>query len=229
MPQLRLSRRLASVLTAALVLAGCTYSGEPQDPVSRRISYFSFLAADDIRAACDSGASERYRLVYNADYSRQVRIYEIAIDPTSGEGRLVTRVLGGERLGPFQFNFQSWLLEQASARTLLRPRDVQLVRDTLADAGFMERPPHRVALWSDDFYWLASGCAAGRFHQNGYAYPSERYERLGFARVLATYDGSGIAFAERPPGDARVTAERRVPRVALETGKIEPFVYYIEP
>ncbi|MGE0646705.1 MAG: hypothetical protein AB7P52_02070 [Alphaproteobacteria bacterium] len=228
MPNLSSPRRVASVLTAALVLAGCTYGGEPQDPVSRRMSYFSFLAADDIRTACDSGVQERYRFVYNAEYSVQVRVYEIAVDPASGEGRLVTRVLGGERLGPFQFNFQSWLIEQASTRTMLRPRDVQLVRDTLAAAAFTVPPPHLVALWSDDYYWLVSGCVAGAFYQNGYAYPSERYRRLGFARVLGSYDESGIPFAERPPGDARVTA-RRVPHRAQDASTIEPFVYYIEP
>ena len=226
---LLVSRRLSPLLVLALVLTGCTYSGEPQDPVTRRFTYFSFLAADDIRAACDDGGAERYRFIHNAEYSVQVRVYEIAVDPTTGEGRMATRVLGGERLGPFQFNLQSWQLEQGSARTLLRPRDVQLIRDTLAEADFMEPPPHQVALWSDEYYWLVSGCVAGAFHQNGYAYPSERYLRLGFTRVLATYDASGVPFAERPPGESRIRDERRVPHVAQDVGKVEPFVYYVEP
>ena len=119
-------------LIAGAALAACSYSGLPGDPVLRRLSYFSFLAADDIREACAQGGAERYRFVYNADYSLQVRLYEIAVDPGTGEGRQITRVLGGRRVGAFQFAFVNWLLEQASDRALLGMADLETLRGMLS-------------------------------------------------------------------------------------------------
>ncbi len=214
---------------AGAVLAACTYSGAPGDPVSRRLSYFSFLAADDIRSACEQGGPERYRFVYNAEYNRQVRIYELVVDRASGEGRQVTRVLGGRPVGVFQFGFDNWLLEQASTRAVLGPADLDRVRDALAKARFGEPPPGRIELWSDDYYWLVSGCLGGRFHQNGYVHPSARFAALDLSRVLLAHDGSGIAVAVPPPGEARPSSQRRRPRAAQEAGEGKAFVYFVEP
>lgn len=220
---------LVSALVAGVVLAACSYSGPPGDPVSRRLSYFSFLAADDIREACEQGGPERYRFVYNAEYSRQVRLYDVVVDPSSGAGRQTTRVLGGRRIGPFQFGFENWLLEQASYRAALGAADLDALRDALAAARFAEPPPARVELWSDDYYWLVSGCVGGRFHQNGYARPSARYEVLRFAEALLAHDGSGIALAVPPPGEARASARRFRPRTAQQASEGGVFVYLIEP
>lgn len=71
------SRGVALALIVALTaaLAGCAYDGAPGDSLSRRLTYFSYLRADDLRDACEQGGPERYRFVYNAEYSRQVRLY----------------------------------------------------------------------------------------------------------------------------------------------------------
>lgn len=220
---------LVLALIAGAALVACTYSGPPGDPVSRRLGYFSFLAADDIRSACEQGGPERYRFVYNAEYSRQVRTYEIVIDPAGGDGRQITRVLGGGRVGGLQVGFENWLLEQASHRAALGAADLDALRQALAAARFAEPPPGRIELWSDDYYWLVSGCVGGRFRQNGYARPSERFEALGFAEMLLAHDGSGIAFAEPAPGEARVSARRHRPMTAQETSEGGAFVYVVEP
>lgn len=225
----RASLAAAFALIATVATAACSYDGPAGDPVSRRFSYFSFLAADDIRTACAQGGPERYRFVYNAEYEKQVRIYEIVVDPATGAGRQVTRVLGGGRVGAFQFGFQNWLLEQASYRATLGAADLAALRKALADAHFAEPPPNRVELWSDDYYWLVSGCADGRFHQNGYARPSERFEALTFAAALAGHDGSGVGFAAPPPGEARTSVHRYRPLTAQDVGERGAFVYAVEP
>ncbi len=220
---------LMTLVLGGAALAGCTYSGPPGDPLSRRLSYFSYLAADDIRSACEQGGPERYRFVYNAEYSRQVRLYEIVVDPGSGEGRQTTQVLGGGRIGPLQVGFENWPVEQTSYRAALGTADLGALRDALASARFAEPPPARIELWSDDYYWLVSGCVQGRFVQNGYLRPSARYESLGFAELLSAHDGSGIAYAAPPTGEARVSSQRRRPRIAQERNEGGAFVYVVEP
>lgn len=224
--------RLTSLLAlclAGLGLLACTYSGAANDPVARRLTYFSFLAADDLRADCAASTAERYRFVYNGEYSRQVRIYEVLIDPSTREGRLEVRVLGPRHYGAFQFGFQNWLLEQAVHRAALGPANVGAVRAALEQAQFGQLPAHRLELWSDSYYWLVSTCTAGVFHQNGWLHPSARYDALRFAEVLATHDGTGIAFVTPPPGDPRPSARRFRPRVAQASDEGGVFMYAIEP
>lgn len=220
---------VALALVASVALASCSYSGPSNNPVDRRLTYFSFLAADDIRTACAENGAERYRFIYNAEYSRQVRFYEVTVDLGTGEGRQVTRVLGGRHIGAFQFGFENWLLEQGSHRALLAAGDLDALRGVLKAVRFAEVPPGDIELWSDDYYWLVSACVGGRFHQNGYTRSSEGFATLGFAKVLAAHDGSGIGYAEPPPGETRVSTQRRRPLKAQETSEGGAFVYVVEP
>ena len=49
-----------------LLPAGCTTRGAEHDPIARTLTWYSYLNGDDLRAACTAGATDRYRLVYNA-------------------------------------------------------------------------------------------------------------------------------------------------------------------
>ena len=89
--------RLATVTAIMLLSIGCTYRGETDNPVVRRATWFSYLDGTDLRTACGEGASDRFRLVYNARYEQQVRSYEITADGTGG-AYLVARARGPERL-----------------------------------------------------------------------------------------------------------------------------------
>lgn len=138
-------------------------------------------------------------------------------------------MLGGGRLGPLQVGFDNWLVEQASNRAALGRADLDALRGALKAAHFAEPPPGRIELWSDGYYWLVSGCVDGRFHQNGYLYPSDRYRSLGFAEALSAHDGSGVQYAAAPPGETRVSSQRRRPATAQEAGEGGSFVYVVEP
>src|SRR5206468_6650622 len=57
-----------------------------EQPVVRSFNWFSYVAADDIRSACDSGGRNRMRLGYNALWEEQVRAYEIFMQPDGTAG-----------------------------------------------------------------------------------------------------------------------------------------------
>ena len=57
-----------SALLAGLALLGCAYQGEIDNPLTVRVTWFSYLGGSDIAAACGPGARERYRIIYNGRY-----------------------------------------------------------------------------------------------------------------------------------------------------------------
>src|SRR5689334_8870610 len=63
-----------------------------EQPVVRSLSWFSYVAADDIRADCRPGSRDRMRLVYNALWEEQVRTYELFLQP-DGSAALTIGVL----------------------------------------------------------------------------------------------------------------------------------------
>ncbi len=54
------------------------------NPAVRKVAWFSYLDGNDIREAARPGAPDRFRLVYNGQYEKQIRSYEI----TAGESRI---------------------------------------------------------------------------------------------------------------------------------------------
>jgi len=52
----------------------------------RSLNWFSYVAAEDIRAACRPGGRNRLRLVYNALWEEQVRAYEVFLQPDGTAG-----------------------------------------------------------------------------------------------------------------------------------------------
>src|SRR3982750_1992701 len=76
---------------SAAVLAGCAYYGDAatdiDNPAVQKFAWFSFLDGHDIREACAAlgpKAPARYRLIYNGQYEKQLRVYEIDAVPSGG-------------------------------------------------------------------------------------------------------------------------------------------------
>src|SRR6188768_1002846 len=55
-------------------------------PVVRSLNWFSYVAAEDVRAACQPGGRSRLRLIYNALWEEQVRTYEVFLQPDGTAG-----------------------------------------------------------------------------------------------------------------------------------------------
>lgn len=183
-----------------MVAAGCSYQpGGVGSPITRKFQYFSYLGGDDIRRDCVAGAPARYRLVYNGNYDEQVRAYDLRRSVSGSGATLNTQVFGGggnlaagfnplDPTGPWRAKSAQVQLDEASY--------LQLVRAVEA-SGFGEPAPSGLSLPSWGFYWAVAACANGQFHYNAWLYPSSRYDRIQFDKILMARDTTGVAL--NPP------------------------------
>lgn len=178
-------------LCVVVLLAGCASSGRIDNPVERKVTWFSYLDGSDIRTSCGAGSLARYRLVYNASYEDQVRAYDITDDGTGG-AYLVARVSRPVDLSEFSLNdaLGPWRWAEAPAR--LSPAEFAAFRESLAASGFDAGAPVGLRLPSPAYYWVASGCQGGAFHFNAWLYPDSDFARLAFIDPLLRHDGTGI-------------------------------------
>jgi hypothetical protein len=202
--------RIGRVLSAGLVvvasmglagaLAGCAYHGTQQDnPVQRRLTWYSYLNGDDIRAACDADPARRYRFVYNGVYVQQVRSYDIQPDAGGAGSTMRVRVIGPPDLSEVHIRRQlSTLLEDVMApwagtieTARLSTAQLDTLDQGLADSGFFESAPKGLYLRGEDFFWIGVACIDGRVHFNAYKWPMPAFERATFPALLLTWDPTG--------------------------------------
>jgi hypothetical protein len=197
--------RVASVLFAGW-LSGCAYHGNSaagiDNPVSQSLTWFSFLDGHDIRKACAAlgpKAPDHYRLVYNGQYTEQLRVYEI-FGSSSGGATLTAKVKGHADLtnwvikGPEDI-FAPWSWQQSE--TALSAQELEQFREFLARSGFGSGAPQGLILDSNDFYWVASGCHQGQFHFYAWVAQKGAFADLPFQDFLLRHDGTGVPV--RPP------------------------------
>ena len=215
---------LAAVTAVLLpLLAGCAYHGEStgqsDNPVSRKFTWFSFLDGGDIRESCAALGKEappHYRLVYNGQYDTQIRAYEIWGAP-SGGGTLKARAKGAGNLsnwiiqGPSDV-FAPWRWQESNAA--LSAPEMAEFQGALHQSGFGTGAPQGLRLDSRDFYWVASGCEAGQFHFFAWVARNGRLDAARFQDFLLRHDGTGLPF--RAP--QVLSAEDRSPTHASGNG-----------
>ncbi len=189
-------RRFAFTAVAALGLAACTtFDGLADNPVERSLTWFSFVAGDDIRAACTTGSPDQYRFVYNAVYERQIRAYELRLGADGADQTSRARNKAGNvanfqirnPLGPWELRRSDAQLTSAEAAAIVDglTRDVA---DAPASAGQRLR--------SNKFYWAVAACQSGVFRL--YAFEQDRVTitSLAFREPLLAHDMTGIEFLE---------------------------------
>jgi hypothetical protein len=177
----------------ALGLGGCLYAGGIENPIARRLNWFSYLAGDDIKRNCAAGAPAQYRLVYNASWFEQVRAYDLRHSATGDGATLWTHVFGGGGdISKFDLADPTapWAGQSGQAR-LDEPRYLELIR-AIEASGFGGPAPEGTRLQSWDFYWAVSACAAGQFHFNAWLHPSDRFSAITFDRLLFASDNTGV-------------------------------------
>jgi hypothetical protein len=184
----------ALVLLALVLVSACTYGGGT-DPVTRKFTWFSYVAGDDLRAACRPGLRDRYRFVHNAVYVEQVRTYEVR--PALGPGHVLeARVFGPPDLSRVVVEGVVDLAEPwrgVIVETPLAPESMERLRGALAEAGVFGPAPVGLELWSDGFYWTVAACVDGGFRFNAYQWPSDRFKGAAFAPLLFRWDATGVA------------------------------------
>lgn len=182
-------------MTAAVlagILAGCAYTGG-DDPVTRKLTWFSYLNGDDIRAACVPGAPDRARLVYNGVYIEQIRTYDIV---TEGDRpKLSIRVVGPADLRAIRAESPESIMAPWMGRreTVVLPGGgFDLLRRVLESDAARPVMPGDERLESDDFYWIVDSCFDGKFAFNAFRWPSARFRDAAFPGLIAGWDVTGI-------------------------------------
>jgi hypothetical protein len=210
---LRAYRAGLAFITAVLTLAGCAYTGGVENPVARKLSWFSYAAGDDLKRRCGPGAVDQFRLVYNADWHQQVRTYDLRRSVlTEGGGMLFVHVFGGGAdMARFSFDDVTMPWRGNSSQTRLEEPAYQALVRAIEESGFQQPAPAGVRLDSWDYYWLVSACIGGRFHFNAWKYPSDRAVAIRFDQALFANDTTGVPV--RAPrhvdsAEARYIAER---------------------
>ena len=224
------ARKLGPLWILFALLAGCTYQGYIDQPVTMKFTWYSYLAGDDISEACVANSLPRYRLVYNGHYDEQIRSYEL-VGLDGGGAAFKARVLGPSRalallrtpLDPH--DPWRWTVSE----TLLGPEAFAAFVSTLEVDGLMRSSPGGVSLLSSEFYWIASGCRAGRFLFRAWRYGTPGYEALAFPDTLLAYDETGIALNPARPIDPQDRLRTGRPIGARGNDRPRPFVINVGP
>ena len=195
--------RALALVAVALFAVACTYT-ETDNPLVRKLSWFSYLNGDDVRAACRVGGPEHWRFVYNGIYTEQFRTYDLA-EQKDGTFRLRVNVVNKPDLSELTVRKLGDLVDpwRGKIDTVLLGRDQ---RDLLARAsgkdGVFDGAPKGLQLSSDSFYWTGVVCRNGQVSFSAHQWPSPSFKALSFPAILLAWDPTG-----RPLNPPRETSD----------------------
>ena len=193
-----------------------------EQPIVRSLNWFSYVAAEDIRAGCQPGGRNRMRLVYNALWEEQVRTYELFLQPDGtagltigvlvdqGAATNVSNIIIGELgdvTGP-------WRMRRGQ-RALDAGQTSELMRLFQASAAFGP-PRDGLRLPDNDFWWTVASCRNGVWGFQAYHYPTDRFANVRFAEKLFGLDN--VAVAVNRPRNLEPAELRRDP-IMLRPGR----------
>jgi len=188
---IKIALGLICVGALAGLVSACASQGPTDNPLARKISWFSYLEGGDIRAACGPNASNSYRLVYNGVFTEQVRTYDLGADR-----RLNVGVIGAAEVSQFDVSTLSGLLNPWRAKAAIRNlSDAETARITAAleRDGAFGAPAVDTELSSKGFFWTIAACHEGAYHFTALAWPSPAWDNMTFDDVVFDLDPSPIA------------------------------------
>lgn len=182
---------------AVFFLAGCAYDGGIENPLLRKVAWYSFIEGEDLRAAC-AVSPDTLRLVYNGNYDEQVRIYEATPEQ---DGLLTSRILGPVDVSRIDFYLSdpSALFAGITSQTPLTDRLRRDLTGGVARAADAHPMPEEEIYNSAGYYWMASGCRDGAAFFHGWKAPDVDVLALPFVSVLKAADATGVSFATPRP------------------------------
>jgi len=199
MPEVRMKRMQFAAVLGAAVLAATTALAQRADrnvdpPIVRSLHWFSYVAADDIRAACQPGGRSRLRLVYNALWEEQVRTYEIFLQP---DGTAGANFGGPTGQGP-STDVSSFLIGEGRdvnapwsmkrGQRLLNAAETSELLGLLQASSAFGPPRDGMRLPDNDFWWTVASCRNGVWGFQAYHYPSDHFANVKFAEKLFAWD-----------------------------------------
>ena len=180
-----------------LALSACGFHGQDiGNPVTRNLRWFSYVSGDDLKSACQPGAPDQYRLVYNADYETQIRAYDI----DSARKLLITHVRaesGNLMNAAISDPFGPW--RTTEARPQLNNTTYDNLISALQNDGAFGPSPEGMRLNSHNYYWTAASCHKGQFSFVAWAYPSPAFSALTFDRLVFENDTTNIPVEQAKP------------------------------
>ncbi len=186
MRPLRLLAQGFLLVLAALALLGCrSGGGVPGNPIGIKLQWFSFLDGDGFRDQCTVADPDRYRLIFNARFEEQVRVYDVT---RYGEEAILRAraVTPGFTLSPLSFRWRE-------SKAQLSEAEFSQFRERLEKSGVFQPTPVGLELFSPDFYWIVMSCTKGVFHFTAFARPSPAFRALTFPEFLFEHDETGVA------------------------------------
>lgn len=210
---------VVTILGLALLGASSASAQRPDRnvdmPVVRSVHWFSYVAGDDIRAACAPGGRSRIRLVYNALWEEQVRTYEIFLQP-DGTAGLNIGVLADQgdlsniRISQGTDILDPWRMKRGQ-RVLETADTGQLMALLQASAAFGP-PRDGLRLPDNDFWWTVASCRNGAWGFQAYHFPTDGFANVKFSEKLFALDNVQVP-VNRPrklePAEFRRGFDRR--------------------
>ncbi len=204
--------RLAVFLLLGCVLAACQAQGPAGNRADFRYQWLSYLQGDDMRASCRADGPDRLRLIYNADFNKQIRTYDLFI-ADGGTGVLDTRrwVSGGNLINLNNGSLSGLLEGQKGQVALSADQVVQLTR-LVGDSGFPGPVPVGATLRSDSYFWVGLACVDGIFGIQ--VWQGDAMRDIRFAALLESWDPvaaplPAASTAPLPPLASVIAANRR--------------------
>lgn len=179
--------KLAGLVLLSLLVAGCI--GPNDGLIGGRLSWFQYVSGHDMARSCAQSSLERYRLIFNAEYTKQVRTYDIL--QNGPRARLNARVFRGSLTVDASFSSAvQGLIGRDGAVELTGPDYAAFKRAITSVDPYLADEP--VFLRSDSYYWVVLQCDAGKVVARAFTGPSAVLEGLAFRRFLLARDPTGV-------------------------------------
>lgn len=190
--------KIAVILTLVFLTSCTKYTGFVGNPVSRSVTWFSFVAGDNIKSACVAGGSDHFRFVYNGVYERHIRVYELKVENGAVAYSARARNESGN-LGRFSFSnpLGPWELQKFERR-LTEAQALRIINSFSEDVATAPNSAGQ-QLSSNGFYWIVAACRGGNFRISAFNQDTVGLNALAFAAALLSYDETGVAIQNVEP------------------------------
>mgnify|MGYP001159868641 FL=1 len=194
----------AALILLSISLAACQYAGQSGTPVARNFTWFDYLGAENLKAACGQGASDRLRFISKPIFDTQIQSYDVPGLP-GGWGASMSRWERGVGDLTKGIAITNLLFSWPGTRvnSVLDPQSFVNFISTFWKDQFTGFKLLGLLLPSNEFKRVVTGCAGGRFHANAWLYPTDRCKSLKFRSVSLEHDKIGVEL------QGAVTIERR--------------------